>query len=48
MSTLWKKEWTDTDAEVLAFVRGNPGAVGYVRPGINLGTGVKQLQTTDR
>ncbi len=31
------------DAEVLAFVRGNPSAVGYVSAGAALGPGVKAL-----
>ena len=31
------------DDEVLAFVRSNPGAVGYVAAGTKLGTGVKTV-----
>ncbi len=33
-----------TDAEVLAFVRNNPGAVGYVSPDADLGSSVKALR----
>jgi ABC-type phosphate transport system substrate-binding protein len=33
-----------TDAEILAFVAGNPGAVGYVSGGLNLTPGVKPLR----
>jgi ABC-type phosphate transport system substrate-binding protein len=36
-----------SDAEVLAFVRANPGAVGYVSAGVDLGSGVKVLSVTD-
>lgn len=32
-----------SDAEVLAFVRANPGAVGYVSGGADLGASVKEL-----
>ena len=32
-----------SDAEVLAFVRANPGAVGYVSAGADLGAGVKSI-----
>ena len=31
------------DADVLAFVRANPGAVGYVSAGADLGAGVKRV-----
>lgn len=37
-----------SNAEVLAFVRANPAAIGYVRAGINLGAGVKQILISDR
>ncbi|HEX7239652.1 MAG TPA: hypothetical protein VF263_05275 [Longimicrobiaceae bacterium] len=33
----------DSDAEVLAFVRGNPRAIGYVSAGASLGSGVKAV-----
>lgn len=33
-----------SDAEVLAFVRANPGAVGYVAADTELGSGVKELE----
>ncbi len=33
-----------SDAEVLAFVRANPGAVGYVSAGAELGGSVKELR----
>jgi ABC-type phosphate transport system substrate-binding protein len=33
-----------SDADVLAFVRGNPNAVGYVSAGAALGSGVKGVQ----
>ena len=33
-----------SDGEVLAFVRANPGAVGYVAAGTDLGSGVKVLE----
>jgi ABC-type phosphate transport system substrate-binding protein len=32
-----------SDAEVLAFVRGNPKAIGYVAAGTELGTGVRAI-----
>ena len=32
-----------SDADVLAFVRANPGAIGYVSAGADLGAGVKSL-----
>jgi ABC-type phosphate transport system substrate-binding protein len=32
-----------SDAEVLAFVRGNPKAIGYVAAGTDLGTGVRAI-----
>jgi ABC-type phosphate transport system substrate-binding protein len=32
-----------SDAEVLAFVRGNPSAIGYVSAGASLGSGVKAV-----
>jgi ABC-type phosphate transport system substrate-binding protein len=32
-----------SDADILAFVRGNPNAVGYVSAGTNLGAGVKAI-----
>ncbi|HEY0971961.1 MAG TPA: substrate-binding domain-containing protein [Gemmatimonadales bacterium] len=32
-----------SDADVLAFVRSNPGAIGYVSAGADLGAGVKAL-----
>ena len=35
-----------SDSEVLAFVRANPGAVGYVAPGTDIGSGVKVLRVT--
>lgn len=35
-----------SDGEVLAFVRANPGAVGYVASDTDLGTGVKLLRVT--
>ena len=35
-----------SDGEVLAFVRANPGAVGYVASGTDLGSGVKVLIVT--
>ena len=37
-----------SDSEVLAFVRSNPAAIGYVRAGVTLGSGVKQLLIVDR
>jgi ABC-type phosphate transport system substrate-binding protein len=37
-----------SDAEVLAFVRANPAAIGYVRAGVTVAAGVKQLQISDR
>ena len=36
-----------TEAEVIAFVRANAGAVGYVSAGTSLGSGVKTLSVTD-
>jgi ABC-type phosphate transport system substrate-binding protein len=36
-----------TDAEVLDFVRANPGAIGYVAASTPLGGGVKVLPITD-
>ena len=35
-----------SDSEVLAFVRANPGAVGYVSSGTAVGSGVKVLEVT--
>ena len=35
-----------SDDEVLAFVRANPGAVGYVSPNTSTGAGVKILEVT--
>ena len=35
-----------SDSEVLAFVRANPGAVGYVSAGAKIGPGVKILEVT--
>ncbi len=35
-----------SDAEVLAYVRGTPGAVGYVAAGASLGAGVKALRVS--
>ena len=32
-----------SDADVLAFVRGNPKAIGYVAAGTDLGAGVKAV-----
>jgi ABC-type phosphate transport system substrate-binding protein len=32
-----------SDAEVLAFVRGNPKAIGYVAAGTELGAGVRAI-----
>ena len=32
-----------SDADVLAFVRSNPGAIGYVSAGADLGAGVKAI-----
>jgi len=37
-----------SDEEVLAFVRANPGAVGYVSADADVGTGVKVLRISDR
>ncbi len=37
-----------SDDEVLAFVRANPGAVGYVSSTASLGAGVKVLEVTVR
>lgn len=36
-----------TDAEVLEFVRANPGAIGYVAASTPLGNGVRVLPITD-
>jgi ABC-type phosphate transport system substrate-binding protein len=36
----------DSDAGVLAFVRGDPGGIGYVSPGAKLGDGVKEFKLT--
>ena len=36
-----------TDDEVLAFVRENPGAVGYVSASAELGYGVKELEVVE-
>lgn len=36
-----------TDAEVLTYVRSNPGSIGYVREGTDLGTGVKAIVVTE-
>jgi ABC-type phosphate transport system substrate-binding protein len=36
----------DSDASVIAFVRGEPGGIGYVSPGAELGEGVKELKLT--
>ena len=35
-----------SDAEVLAYVRGTPGAVGYVAAGVSLGAGVKAVRVS--
>lgn len=35
-----------SDAEVIAFVRANTSAIGYVSPGAELGTGVRILAVT--
>lgn len=35
-----------SDAEVLDFIRSNPGAIGYVSSGASLGGGVKAVQVT--
>jgi ABC-type phosphate transport system substrate-binding protein len=37
-----------TDAEVLTFVRANPGAIGYVSADAQLGAGIKVLEVTVR
>lgn len=37
----------NSDAEVLAFVEGKPGAVGYVSAGATLPAGVKELQVIE-
>ena len=37
-----------TDAEVIAFVTANAGAVGYVSAGTTLGSGVRVLTVTDK
>jgi len=36
-----------TDADVLAYVRETPGAIGYVMPGTSLETGVKTVTVKD-
>jgi len=36
-----------SDAEVIAFVRGNPGAIGYVSSDTVLPTGVKELRISE-
>jgi hypothetical protein len=36
-----------TDADVLTYVRSNPGAIGYVVEGTDLGPGVKPVIITD-
>ncbi len=36
----------DTADEIVRFVRDNPGAVGYVPPGTELGSGVRVLEIT--
>jgi len=36
-----------SDDEVLDFVRMNSGAVGYVSPDADIGSGVKVLEITD-
>ena len=36
-----------TDADVLAYVRSQPGAIGYVASSADLGTGVKTLTVTE-
>lgn len=36
-----------TDAEVLTYVRSNPGAIGYVVAGAELGAGVKTITVVD-
>lgn len=33
-----------SDADVLAYVRANPGAVGYVSAGVELGASIKELR----
>jgi ABC-type phosphate transport system substrate-binding protein len=35
-----------SEAELLEFVRSNPGAIGYVSAGADLGSGVKAIQVT--
>ena len=35
-----------TDADVLTYVRSNPGAIGYVVEGQDLGPGVKVVMTS--
>ncbi len=37
----------DSDASVLDFVRGDPGGIGYVLPGADLGDGVKTLKLVE-
>jgi len=36
-----------SDSDVLTYVRSNPGAIGYVVEGTDLGTGVKLLEITE-
>ena len=36
-----------TDAEVVAFVRSHPGAIGYVADGTAVGDGLKVVKLTD-
>jgi hypothetical protein len=36
-----------SDADVLTYVRSNPGAIGYVVEGTDLGTGVKAIVITE-
>lgn len=37
----------DSDQEVIDYVRGTPGAIGYVANGTELGDGVTELELTD-
>jgi ABC-type phosphate transport system substrate-binding protein len=37
-----------SDSEVLAFVRANPGGIGYVSAGAQIGENVKILQVTEK
>lgn len=37
----------DSDSQVLAYVRNNSGAIGYVSAGTSLGSGVKILRVSD-